>query len=114
MVHPLVFSNRHGERYCVDPKKSVSLAKTAGRSAKTQSRMWVYCNPACSKKYIVLYDYRQTRGGKNAVTFLGNYDGYVVCDGYEWVVDLDIEKYFDTVNHDKLIFYAQTQKHPKN
>lgn len=24
-------------------------------------------------------------------------------NGYEWVVDLDIEKYFDTVNHDKLI-----------
>ena len=23
--------------------------------------------------------------------------------GYEWVVDLDIEKYFDTVNHDKLV-----------
>ncbi len=24
-------------------------------------------------------------------------------DGYEWVIDLDIEKFFDTVNHDKLI-----------
>lgn len=24
-------------------------------------------------------------------------------DGYEWIVDFDIEKYFDTVNHDKLI-----------
>lgn len=24
-------------------------------------------------------------------------------EGYEWVVDLDIEKYFDTVNHDKLV-----------
>ena len=24
-------------------------------------------------------------------------------NGFEWVVDLDIEKYFDTVNHDKLI-----------
>lgn len=24
-------------------------------------------------------------------------------DGYEWVIDLDIEKYFDTVNHDRLI-----------
>lgn len=24
-------------------------------------------------------------------------------EGYEWVVDLDIEKYFDTVNHDRLI-----------
>ena len=23
--------------------------------------------------------------------------------GYQWVIDLDIEKYFDTVNHDKLI-----------
>lgn len=23
--------------------------------------------------------------------------------GYEWVIDLDIEAYFDTVNHDKLI-----------
>ena len=24
-------------------------------------------------------------------------------EGYEWVVDLDIEKYFDTVNHDKMV-----------
>ena len=24
-------------------------------------------------------------------------------DSYEWIIDLDIEKYFDTVNHDKLI-----------
>lgn len=24
-------------------------------------------------------------------------------NGYEWIIDLDIEKYFDTVNHDKLI-----------
>ena len=24
-------------------------------------------------------------------------------NGFEWVIDLDIEKYFDTVNHDKLI-----------
>ena len=22
---------------------------------------------------------------------------------YQWVIDLDVEKYFDTVNHDKLI-----------
>lgn len=26
-----------------------------------------------------------------------------IKEGYEWVIDLDIEKYFDTVNHDKLI-----------
>ena len=24
-------------------------------------------------------------------------------EGYTWVVDIDLEKYFDTVNHDKLM-----------
>ena len=61
----------------------VQVLHEPGRSAKTQSRMWVYCTPACSEKYLVLYDYCQTRGGYNAVSFLGNYDGYVVCDGYD-------------------------------
>lgn len=26
-----------------------------------------------------------------------------INNGYEWIIDLDIEKYFDTINHDKLI-----------
>ena len=59
------------------------VGQEPGRSAKTQSRMWVYCTPACSGRYLVLYDYCQTRGGYNAVSFLGNYDGYVVCDGFD-------------------------------
>ena len=61
----------------------VQVLHELGRSAKTQSRMWVYCTPACSGRYLVLYDYCQTRGGYNAVSFLGNYDGYVVCDGFD-------------------------------
>lgn len=28
---------------------------------------------------------------------------YYLNDGYEWVVDIDIEQFFDKVNHDKLI-----------
>lgn len=28
---------------------------------------------------------------------------FYLNEGCEWVIDLDIEKYFDTVNHDKLI-----------
>lgn len=28
---------------------------------------------------------------------------YYLNEGYEWIVDLDIEKFFDMVNHDKLI-----------
>ena len=30
---------------------------------------------------------------------------YYLNEGYEWIVDLDIEKFFDTVNHDKLRSY---------
>jgi RNA-directed DNA polymerase len=26
-----------------------------------------------------------------------------IADGYRWVVDLDLEKFFDRVNHDKLM-----------
>lgn len=34
-------------------------------------------------------------------------------EGYEWVIDLDIEKYFDTVNHDKLISILREQVNDK-
>ena len=70
----------------------VQVLHEPGRSAKTQSRMWVYCSPTCSEKYIVLYDYCQTRGGYNAVNFLGNYEGFVVCDGYDGYNRLTQEK----------------------
>ena len=26
-----------------------------------------------------------------------------IAQGYEWVIDLDLEKFFDRVNHDKLM-----------
>lgn len=45
------------------------------------------------------YGFRPNRSVHDAMEeVLGNLN-----EGYEWVVDLDIEKYFDTVNHDKLI-----------
>ena len=34
-------------------------------------------------------------------------------EGYQWVIDLDIEKYFDTVNHDKLISTLREQINDK-
>ncbi len=47
----------------------------------------------------------------NSYGFRPNRDCHLAIDkvlihlneGYEWIIDLDIEKYFDTVNHDKLI-----------
>jgi len=45
------------------------------------------------------YGFRPNRSAQQAVEEALTY----LNEGYEWVIDLDIEKYFDTVNHDKLI-----------
>lgn len=45
------------------------------------------------------YGFRPNRSAHMAMEEVLGY----LNDGYEWIVDLDIEKFFDTVNHDKLI-----------
>ena len=45
------------------------------------------------------YGFRPNRDAHQAIGKALEY----LNEGYEWVIDLDIEKYFDTVNHDKLI-----------
>ena len=45
------------------------------------------------------YGFRPNRSAHDAMFKALDY----LNEGYEWVIDLDIEKYFDTVNHDKLI-----------
>ena len=45
------------------------------------------------------YGFRPNRNCQQAVEKALVY----LNEGYEWVIDLDIEKYFDTVNHDKWI-----------
>ena len=45
------------------------------------------------------YGFRPKRSAHMAMEEVLGY----LNDGYEWIVDLDIEKFFDTVNHDKLI-----------
>ena len=45
------------------------------------------------------YGFRPNRSAHMAIDKVLSY----LNDGYEWIIDLDIEKFFDTVNHDKLI-----------
>ena len=45
------------------------------------------------------YGFRPNRDCHTAINKVIEY----LNEGFEWVIDLDIEKYFDTVNHDKLI-----------
>ena len=45
------------------------------------------------------YGFRPGRSAHHAVAQAQQY----IADGYGWVVDLDLEKFFDRVNHDKLM-----------
>lgn len=45
------------------------------------------------------YGFRPSRSAHQAILKCKEY----MDNGYKWAVDIDLEKYFDTVNHDKLI-----------
>jgi RNA-directed DNA polymerase len=45
------------------------------------------------------YGFRPGRSAHQAVEKAQQY----IADGYRWVVDLDLEKFFDRVNHDRLM-----------
>lgn len=61
----------------------VQVLHEPGKKPKTDSRMWVYAAPKSSGHSNILFEYSPTRNGDNAVKFLGDYDGYLVCDGYD-------------------------------
>ncbi|MGN1086170.1 MAG: IS66 family transposase [Porcipelethomonas sp.] len=61
----------------------VQVLHEPNKKAKTDSRMWVYCTDSSADRYIALFEYSPTRNGDNAVRFLGEYSGYLVCDGYD-------------------------------
>ncbi len=44
------------------------------------------------------YGFRPNRSCRDAIKQVLDY----LNDGYEWVIDIDIEQFFDKVNHDKL------------
>lgn len=47
------------------------------------------------------FGFRPNRSANDAILRTLDY----LNEGYEWVIDLDIEAYFDTVNHDKFSAY---------
>jgi len=61
----------------------VQVLHEEGRKATTDSRMWVYASSESSVHYNILFQYAPTRNGDNAVRFLGDFSGYLVCDGYD-------------------------------
>jgi len=53
-------------------------------------------DPTCSERS---YGFRPGRSAKQAVAQAQQY----IAEGYGWCVDFDLEKFFDRVNHDKLM-----------
>jgi len=56
------------------------------------------------------YGFRPKRRGHDAVRRAKGY----IQEGYRWVVDLDLEKFFDKVNHDKLMALLAKKVADKN
>lgn len=63
---------------------------------------------AIAQQLTLIFDYQFSdnsygfRPSRNAHQAIKKAQGYM-NEGYTWVVDIDLEKYFDTVNHDKLM-----------
>lgn len=73
---PVIHADETGVNIINDPEK-----KTKGKAHK--SHMWVYCSGKHADKFMALFEYCRTRKGENAAAFLGDYSGYVTCDGYD-------------------------------
>jgi transposase len=54
-----------------------------GKSAQSQSRMWLYRTSGDAKLAIVLFEYQPDRSAKRARAFLDGFKGYLHTDGYE-------------------------------
>ena len=61
----------------------VQVLNEPGKKAKTDSRMWCYTNGKHCGRSAILFEYAPTRSGENAARFLGDFGGYLVCDGYD-------------------------------
>jgi transposase len=60
----------------------VQVLKENGRSAQSQSYMWVYRTALGSEQPVVLFDYQSGRGHEHPERFLAGFDGTVMTDGY--------------------------------
>lgn len=66
---------------CAD-ETTVQVLSEPGKTAQSKSYMWVYRSGEFHKSPVVIYDYQPGRGANCLNTFLGDYSGYLLSDGY--------------------------------
>lgn len=58
------------------------VLKEDGKAATSKSYMWLYATGNDGLPPMRLYEYQPGRSGEYPVTFLGEFSGYLCCDGY--------------------------------
>lgn len=61
----------------------LQVLRKDGKTAQSQSRMWLYRTGGDASMPIVLFEYQPDRSAKRAKTFLKGFKGYLHTDGYE-------------------------------
>lgn len=62
-------------------ESTLQVLHEPGRPATSKSYLWLY-RTGKEGPSIILYDYQETRSGKNAEKFLSGFKGYLQVDGY--------------------------------
>lgn len=93
---------------------TVQVLKEPGKTAQSQSYMWLYRSGQDSAEPVVLFDYQPGRGKQYPQTFLADYKGMVMSDGYSaWRTIKDVT-HFGCLAHARRGFVEalKTQKKP--
>ncbi|MCE2594040.1 IS66 family transposase [Motilimonas cestriensis] len=73
---------------CAD-ETTVQVLREEDRSAERKSYMWVYRSGEFAAQPVVIYEYQPSRASACAIDFLGDYQGYLLSDGYSGYNRLD-------------------------
>ena len=60
----------------------IQVLKEKGKPATSESRMWVYSSAKRADIHLRCFEYRESRSGKWAQTFLEGFSGVLITDGY--------------------------------
>lgn len=105
-----IISQIRGRKYQPDPVLRVEIPKPNGgtrllgvptvKDRLIQQAIAQVLTPLFDKQFSAYsYGFRPNRYAEMAILQTLEY----LNDGYDWIVDIDLERFFDTVNHDRLM-----------